>query len=504
MTRPTVQTAEWTQPAQVKPEESKSAPILHAIEVLGDCEPDADRIRDVLLRVSTRLTGAVGAAIFETNATYVECPIAVDACRPMQRLRLPRSDTLVGLVTSTRSPMRVDFTQTADGRDADHCRELGFGAILLLPLRRGREVRSVVMLAFRDQPPPDNSETTLQPLIRVAAARLEHLALASERAADEGLLAAVAKAGREVLTSDNPQQALCDCARALTGAAYTSFLAPNHEGDLVLTAQSGATLPTITLPRHGPSLVSKAFATGHAQIVRDYKAHPEALARVITHIDGTDLAPPRSAAYIPVRAGDELLGVISLLLDEVFVARTTAVLGLVGILAAEAGLAIDRDRLRHELEQQARTDALTGVANRREWVSRLSQELARSDRQGEALSLILIDLDHFKAFNDAHGHHEGDRLLRTVTSGWLSQLRETDLLARLGGDEFAILLPATDAERAAELCERLFSAMPDDLTASAGIAEWNSAENQAGLYRRCDAALYKAKRSGRQRARLAG
>jgi diguanylate cyclase (GGDEF)-like protein len=251
------------------------------------------------------------------------------------------------------------------------------------------------------------------------------------------------------------------------------------------------------------SLPAAAFRSGRAQIVHDFQRHPEALARVSRALEPAGLADPRSAAYLPVRTGQSTHGVICLVLDEPFVLGTMTVLGLVGMLAAEAALAIDRDRLRRELERQASTDALTGMANRRTYAAHLSRELARAKRTGGSVSLVLVDLDHFKGYNDHHGHLGGDALLRTVASGWMAQLREVDLLARLGGDEFAVVLADTDAEAGLVTCRRLLDAMPEGVTASAGIAQWNGDEDQSVFYRRCDEALYAAKNSGRNRASIA-
>lgn len=478
--------------------------FLRYLDGLADCEPDVDRLRDVLLKTTVRLSGADGAALFEVEGADVVCRLAIGSCQPLEQQRLSRGGTQVGLAASARDPLLIDVSEAGDSPDAARCRELGLTRVMLLPLRRGRSNGGVVLAASQDPARLSPvSEIVLQPLMRIGAARLEHLALASERAADDQLLAEVAKAGRGVLTADDPAQALCDWARRLTGAAYASFVEPNASGELVLTAQSGAALAPVALSLDEPSLAGTAFVTSRAQIVHDYQRHPEVLARVVAAISAAGLSEPRSAAYLPVRAGETTLGVICLLLDEPFVTQTTTVLGLVSMLAAEAALAIDRDRLRRELELQARTDALTGVANRRVWVARLSLEIARASRTSAPLSAVLLDLDHFKSYNDQHGHQAGDTLLRTVAVHWMGRLREADLLARLGGDEFALLLPDTDAAAAAALCDRLLAGMPDGASASAGIAEWDGVEDQSAFYRRCDAALYGAKQSGRGHARTA-
>jgi diguanylate cyclase (GGDEF)-like protein len=450
------------------------------------------------------MSGGDGAAFFDVDRGTVVCRLAIGACKPLQRVRLPRAETMIGSVAAARAPVVVDVTEVTDTRDGQQCLDLGLTTLLMLPLRRGRSFNGVLLAAFRDE--GDRSPAAdglLQSVAQVGAARLEHLALASEREADERLLAAIAEAGRAVLTADEPAQALCDWARSLTGASYSSFLEPNATGELVLNAQSGAHLPALTVGLDKPSRAVTAFTSGRAQVVHDYHRDPEALARVVTLIAPAGLPEPRSAAYLPVRTGQSTLGVICLLLGEPFILGTMTVLGLVGMLAAEAALAIDRDRLRRELEQQASTDALTGVANRRTYGAHLSRELARAARTGNALTLVLVDLDHFKSYNDQRGHLAGDTLLRTVSRRWRDSLREPDLLARLGGDEFAVVLPDTDAPQALVLCTRMLDTLPANITASAGIAQWNGAEDMSTLYHRCDEALYAAKDSGRDCARIA-
>ena len=152
----------------------------------------------------------------------------------------------------------------------------------------------------------------------------------------------------------------------------------------------------------------------------------------------------------------------------------------------------------------ARTDPLTGLANRRSWDETFSREVARAHRIGSNLSLAMLDLDHFKRFNDTHGHQAGDRLLREAAAAWSSEGRQSiDLLARLGGEEFAILLPGADLNSATRIVERMRAATPAGITASAGVASWDRSESPAELLARADAALYQAKEFGRDRTSVA-
>jgi len=155
--------------------------------------------------------------------------------------------------------------------------------------------------------------------------------------------------------------------------------------------------------------------------------------------------------------------------------------------------------LYREVGRLARTDGLTGVANRRAWDEELPQALARAARSGQQLCLALLDLDHFKDYNDRHGHQAGDRLLKAAAAAWQARLRKTDLLARYGGEEFAVLLPDCGLEAAMEIAERLRTAQPE-VTCSLGVAAWDGREGDGELLARADRALYAAKAAGRDRS----
>ncbi len=122
-------------------------------------------------------------------------------------------------------------------------------------------------------------------------------------------------------------------------------------------------------------------------------------------------------------------------------------LQLIELLSSEAAVAIERTTTLTELEKLTRVDALTGIGNRRAFDEQLGRELKRAEREGTPVALAMFDFDHFKAYNDAHGHPEGDRLLREVAAAWQGCLRATDSLARYGGEEFALIAPGLQPGR---------------------------------------------------------
>jgi diguanylate cyclase (GGDEF)-like protein/PAS domain S-box-containing protein len=159
----------------------------------------------------------------------------------------------------------------------------------------------------------------------------------------------------------------------------------------------------------------------------------------------------------------------------------------------------ERDDLSERVKRIVQHDELTGLHNRTAWHMRLKHELMRAERSQTPLGIVLIDIDGFKAINDAHGHQEGDRLLRECARGWRRAIRVTDCLGRLGADDFALVLPDCDVAGARDVLDRLHEATPAEVTTAMGVAEWHPPEPPERLMLRADRALYAAKRQGRDR-----
>jgi diguanylate cyclase (GGDEF)-like protein len=184
-------------------------------------------------------------------------------------------------------------------------------------------------------------------------------------------------------------------------------------------------------------------------------------------------------------------------LEPLAAAFWMGVAGIAGFSINE--LVRQRERLQSQLGTMARTDSLTELPNRRAWDEALERELAMASRSGAPVCVALLDLDHFKEFNDLNGHPAGDSHLKDAAMLWRMRLRTADLIARYGGEEFAVLLTATDAHQAQSIIESLRACVPSDETVSAGIAQWDAVESGAELLLRADRALYEAKRNGRNR-----
>lgn len=235
----------------------------------------------------------------------------------------------------------------------------------------------------------------------------------------------------------------------------------------------------------------------------------------------TPVTVPASVAIIPLRRHGRLIGSLNLGSTEdgrFITGSATHFLERLGAIVAVAlENAINHERLKHI----GFTDALTGVHNRRYFDRRLLEEVERVQRDGEPLSCLFLDIDHFKRINDNYGHQVGDRVLQEVAGRIKAQLRLSDALGRYGGEEFAALLMHTETEQAREIAERIRMSIADEpfllggahhleLTLSVGLATLHPADagqlgEQAGeqLVGRADAAVYRAKEGGRNRVEQA-
>jgi diguanylate cyclase (GGDEF)-like protein len=166
------------------------------------------------------------------------------------------------------------------------------------------------------------------------------------------------------------------------------------------------------------------------------------------------------------------------------------------------------------LSSQAHSDGLTGLANRRLLAARLEDELNRAGAGGTSLSYLMVDIDDFKAFNDTYGHAVGDAVLQSVAAALTCGIRDTDLAARYGGEEFVVLLPGARLDAAARVAEAARSRIEEadvqapggravHVTASFGVAEFPTYGTATALAAAADAALYQAKRNGKNRVATA-
>lgn len=329
-------------------------------------------------------------------------------------------------------------------------------------------------------------------LIDALAQRVRQRAV--ESAARARALAAVDSVAHELARRTSPEAAaaaICDAAVEVADAGEASLWQPTRDGGgLSATAATNPELRGTVLHFVGrPSGVTRAFTTGE----QFFTAPDEESVG-----EGDGKSEGACALFQPVVRDGVTVAVLAVRWERP-VSLDEEVAQVVRSLAAEASIAIERAELLERLERAARTDDLTGLLNRRGWDEYLARDLARAKRVGTSLCVAMLDLDHFKDYNDRFGHQAGDRLLKEATAAWEGVLRETDLLARYGGEEFAVALPDCPLEEAETLLERVRNATPEGETSSAGVVLWNGEEGANELVARADDALYVAKRAGRDR-----
>ena len=214
----------------------------------------------------------------------------------------------------------------------------------------------------------------------------------------------------------------------------------------------------------------------------------------------------RNLIIVPLFAESHPLGVLVLEQPGRLGRIERRVVKMIEQFASHAALALRNAWLLEQVQKLAEIDALTNIANRRTFETTLAQELSRAVRHGDPLTLVMIDVDHFKRFNDEHGHRSGDEALHKVAQALEEESRDFDTVARYGGEEFAVILPACSSRESLIAAERLRRAvsdieeLPAPVTASAGVATYPThASDAESLIKTADEALYESKRTGRNR-----
>lgn len=284
-------------------------------------------------------------------------------------------------------------------------------------------------------------------------------------------------------------------------------LDPARELTQLLEAAPDATVPKSFVVISPEQLAALDIESGTPRLG---PSDPALVDLLFPHYDRRKLG---SMALIPLKLRSQLIGCLSQASCDPGHFSKTSATDLIEHLAAVTAMCID-NAVNHERQKiDGLTDALTGIANRRLFDHRLREEISHWTRNGQPLSCILADIDRFKEINDRHGHGVGDQVLRDVAAALACNLRFGDVLARYGGEEFCLLLPATTAAVAAAIAERMrqgvaalaFGGDHWHVTVSVGLAclegHFRPATEDVGgwLVEQADAALYRAKQSGRNK-----
>lgn len=321
-------------------------------------------------------------------------------------------------------------------------------------------------------------------------ALVRNVRLQADQAHSRGrMLEQVSETVRSLYVSPRARTDVCEAAQRISNASAAVLYEPTPgSADLRRTATSGIAEARDEVLADPGSAVHRAFQSGRAVLITADHEHPLGSVEL-----WRSAGRPASVLYEPLLKDGVALGVLVVAWPEAIRPdgpRAT----VAALLAHEAAAVIDRADALDDLTGAALTDALTGLSNRRAW----DAVLELSVTQDRTMTVAMLDLDHFKAFNDTYGHPAGDLLLRETAAAWLDQLRPADHLARIGGDEFALLLDC-DLPQATEIVQRLRGTVAQNCTCSAGIASGLPGESVESLLARADRALYEAKAVGRDR-----
>ncbi|MFL5844577.1 MAG: GAF domain-containing protein [Solirubrobacteraceae bacterium] len=404
---------------------------------------------------------------------------SVPAVRDLLELRLSVAH---GSIDDTPLAAAIGWTEPA-------------ATVLFVPIRERDHVSHVLALARAQVQPFQRGEQEVATAFAAAASgALAQVRLADEHAHNMAQQSALARAARTLNESlDLPQllTAICREAQAIIGADNSGIYLGDKDTGLIAEAiynhderVLGYRLPT------GRGLAGRVAETGESQVSNDYQAGTQ---------PGPDspFAAVRSAIAVPMVWDGALRGVLSVGYNRPFSVGSEEV-RLLETVAELAAAACRNANAAAGLALAARTDALTGCLNHAALQDGLRREIERSTRTAQNLSLVLIDLDHFKQVNEEHGHLVGDEVLRRVGHSLRSSVRPYDLCARYGGDEFAIVCADTGEGEAEVIAARAIERLADTLSeldgaegtgATAGIARWIPGQSATGLLEEADRAL---------------
>lgn len=440
----------------------------------------------------------------EKDELYVHCQIGGNEIT--KNGRLPIGTGIIGIAAKKKRPICVpDVT-----KDARYINSIAkTKSELAIPLIVNGEVAGVLDCQSESLNYFDSETTDLLTLFSTQASMaLQNAGLYSlerQRAAQLRAINSIAQEMNAVLDLKELLKKIGPLIQQAFHVPHVSILVKQEE-DLTLMSSTGS---LTSLHEEGSlippdsQLCAQAFATAKTVIENDVKALPDYVA--LCHETASRIS-------IPLVSFGQVLGMLvldsnklrSFSDDEVHPLESVA-----GICAT----AIQNAHYVDRVKQLAYLDGLTGIFNRRYFELRIVEEIERAKRFNSSMSVIMIDIDHFKKLNDEFGHLLGDEVLRQVSSLFNQHLRKTDTVCRYGGEEFAIILSQTDPHYSLAIAEKLrkgvaewsFPGVPRAVTISAGAATYPAhGISRDELVKAADAALYVAKQAGRNCVRLAG
>jgi len=412
----------------------------------------------------------------------------------------------------------LTLSDTSSIRRLGH--EEGFRAVLDVPLRGRGHVLGVLTAYYSN--PHKFSRTEIEVLTTFAnqaAVAIENARLYAstderlrERVAELSTLQQVSLRLTASLDLPKVLDIVAEAASRLVNASDIHIYLYDDQSDTFtfgagLWGTGSGSERSINAPRKN-GITALAVSQGRPVVINDAQQHP------LFATPEFQTWGMKAIASFPLKRADRVVGVFNvafMYLHEF----TEDELRVLSLLADQAAIAIENARLYQEAQRLSITDGLTGLYNSRHFYAVLKKEMARADRYDRPLSLVMMDIDNFKSYNDTHGHLAGDDLLQELARVLRAEIRESDLAFRYGGEEFALLLPETERQAAGLMAERIRAILAarqftvketgrsGHVTVSMGVAMYPAdAHDERGFVYAADTALYAAKAAGKNRVCL--
>jgi len=416
------------------------------------------------------------------------------------RVNLPADNERLLAASSNDEPLVL--RERREGTEEDEGRTL-----TLFPSKVGPEIRSA--LAIEGEISDKRVTDEIIRLSKAVAPQIEILRLRDEVSKRDSLARGLLKFNESLRGIDTEDfwTHLMQVSAELLRAERASLLIHDETSDeFKAKAAIGSAIDLYSAENLGSRIARRAIETGHPLMLAD-------MPKI-----GIESAPRewryKTSSFIsyPIAIGDRRIAVMNFTDRAGNEAFGQKDLDLLSTIAPQIAMAIDRTKLKTkagEYEQRSITDALTGLRNRGYLEERLLEEISQARRYRSSMCLLMIDVDHFKSYNDSFGHPAGDNVLKLIAHAFRETLRTADVAARYGGEEFAILLPHTSSEEAAAIAERIRQRVERtefahrNVTISVGVASYsNEFEEPKDWITAADMALYDAKERGRNVIRI--
>jgi diguanylate cyclase (GGDEF)-like protein len=482
-------------------------------------ELELPRLLQAILERATSLLNAVGGqlGLYETDLDDIVIVASHNMGLDYTGRRMQIGEGATGIVAKNRKPLSIDHYQLWENRSPNYA-NANWHAVISAPMMIANRLVGVITIADKNPYRVFNQDDerllyllTQQAAIAVENARLyQSVKLAADRRLvlhevsqaivatkvdAESIYKAIHNAAERLMTTESFVICMSDPSNETIEAVY-------------LTDRGGRTKNQVFPAGEGMS--GHVIASGnsliiHDMLVEEQKARQKGLEFI--HFGSPDVV--RSILAVPMRLGGEIIGAISTQSYQPNVYNEED-LTLLEMLASYAAIALENSRLFKKIQRLAITDSLTDVYNRRHLFVLGQREFNRARRFKRPLSVIFIDIDHFKEINDRYGHRVGDQVLTLITHTIQEQIRDIDVMGRYGGEEFLLFIPEVELEATRHIAERIRASVEQSLSKSAfsghpvtislGVVSLTEdVPTLSSLVARADAAMYDAKRSGRNR-----